>query len=66
MTPSIIGIQQAAVARLALLIEEFREQYATKSSLTDGSALDSIEKDLEKLCEETGQVYRRILTTRHT
>jgi hypothetical protein len=61
MTPSIMEIQQAAVAQLALLIEEFGEHYATKTSLADGSALDSIERDWEKLCEETGQVYREMV-----
>jgi hypothetical protein len=62
MTPSAGEIRQTAMARLALLIEEFGEHYIAKSNVTDGSVLDTLESDWEKLCKQTEDVYREMVS----
>jgi mRNA-degrading endonuclease RelE of RelBE toxin-antitoxin system len=61
MLPSAREIENTAVARLALLIEEFGEMFTAKIANNETSVLDAIEEDWKKLREETEQVYKKMI-----
>jgi hypothetical protein len=55
-------IGQAAIARLALLVEEFGKLFAARATNDNTSAMDAIEGDWQKLREQTEQVYQKMVS----
>jgi hypothetical protein len=62
MSLSAQEIEQATVARLALLVEEFGEMFAARVRSSTTAALDAIEGDWKKLHEQTEQVYQKMIS----
>ena len=62
MNKSVGEIEQAAIARIALLIGEFGDLYTARTGGNNAGALDGIEEDWAKLQEQTEEVYRQMIS----
>ena len=56
------GIEQIAISKIALLIEEFGGLFAARKVSSDAGALDAIEEDWAKLQRETEKVYEQMVS----
>jgi hypothetical protein len=62
MSLSAREIEQTAISRLALLVEEFGEVFVARASSEATGALDAIEVDWQELRERTEQVYQTMIS----
>jgi hypothetical protein len=62
MSLSAREIEQAAVARLALLVEEFGELFSMRVTNEESAALDAIEGDWQELRKQTEHVYQKMMS----
>jgi hypothetical protein len=62
MSKSVQEIEQAAIARIAMLIGEFSGMFAARVVCGDTGALDGIEGDWAGLNAETEKIYQQMVS----
>ena len=62
MIKSVREIEQIAISKIALLIEEFSETFAVRVTDSKAGVLDAIEEDWVELRKATEKVYQQMVS----